>query len=74
MPAAGVDIKIVQETLGHRSLAFTRDTYTGVYLEVAAAAAEATAALFAAQPVAPMPPSPSRRRSSRPAGQEPVRA
>ncbi|MFI6180567.1 tyrosine-type recombinase/integrase [Nonomuraea sp. NPDC051191] len=28
MLAAGVDIKIVQETLGHKTPAFTRDTYT----------------------------------------------
>ncbi|MEV0623525.1 tyrosine-type recombinase/integrase [Nonomuraea sp. NPDC050404] len=47
MLAAGVDIKIVQETLGHTSSAFTRDTYTSVYPEAAAAAAEATAALLA---------------------------
>ncbi|SEH02425.1 Site-specific recombinase XerD [Nonomuraea solani] len=51
MLAAGVDIKIVQETLGHKSSAFTRDTYTSVYPEAAAAAAEATAALLAAQPL-----------------------
>ncbi|MEV6037560.1 tyrosine-type recombinase/integrase [Nonomuraea sp. NPDC052116] len=35
MPAAGVDLKIVQETLGHVSSTFTRDTYTSVYPEVA---------------------------------------
>ncbi|MEV0621708.1 tyrosine-type recombinase/integrase [Nonomuraea sp. NPDC050404] len=51
MLAAGVDIKIVQETLGHKSSAFTRDTYTSVYPEAAAAAAEATAALLAVQPL-----------------------
>jgi site-specific recombinase XerD len=28
MLAAGLDIKIVQETLGHVSSTFTRDTYT----------------------------------------------
>ncbi|MER6009022.1 tyrosine-type recombinase/integrase [Nonomuraea angiospora] len=65
MLAAGVDIKIVQETLGHTSSAFTRDTYTSVYPEAAAAAAEATAALLAAQP--PVPPSASPgRRTARP--------
>ncbi|WP_344944090.1 tyrosine-type recombinase/integrase [Sphaerisporangium flaviroseum] len=45
MLAAGVDVKIVQETLGHTSSSFTRDTYTSVYPEVAKAAAEKTAAL-----------------------------
>ncbi|WP_407941416.1 hypothetical protein [Nonomuraea cypriaca] len=45
MLAAGVDLKVVQETLGHVSSAFTRDTYTSVYPEVARAAAESTAAL-----------------------------
>ncbi|GAB1824297.1 hypothetical protein HerbRD11066_74610 [Herbidospora sp. RD11066] len=37
MLAAGVEMKIVQETLGHVSSTFTRDTYTSVYPEVAAA-------------------------------------
>ncbi|GII96292.1 tyrosine-type recombinase/integrase [Sinosporangium siamense] len=46
MLAAGVELKVVQETLGHLSSAFTRDTYTSVYPQVAAAAAEATAALI----------------------------
>ncbi|NBF00553.1 site-specific integrase [Nonomuraea sp. KC401] len=54
MLAAGVDIKIVQETLGHTSSSFTRDTYTSVYPEAAAAAAEATAALLSAS--SPVPP------------------
>jgi site-specific recombinase XerD len=45
MLAAGVDMKIVSETLGHSSLGITADTYTSVYPEVAAAATEATAAL-----------------------------
>ena len=46
MLAAGVDLKIVQETLGHVSSTFTRDTYTSVYPEVAKAAAESTAAMI----------------------------
>ncbi|MGW4411384.1 tyrosine-type recombinase/integrase [Nonomuraea sp. NPDC004702] len=46
MLAAGVDLKVVQETLGHVSSTFTRDTYTSVYPEVARAAAESTAALI----------------------------
>ncbi|MDF5758807.1 tyrosine-type recombinase/integrase [Spongiactinospora sp. TRM90649] len=45
MLAAGVELKVVQETLGHVSSTFTRDTYTSVFPEVAAAAAESTAAL-----------------------------
>ncbi len=44
--AAGVDIKIVQETLGHSSRAITSDTYTSVLPEVARAAAETTAAMI----------------------------
>ncbi|GIH45456.1 Phage integrase family protein [Microbispora rosea] len=40
MLAAGVDLKVVQETLGHVSSTFTRDTYTSVYPEVARAAAD----------------------------------
>ncbi|MEU6731253.1 tyrosine-type recombinase/integrase [Nonomuraea wenchangensis] len=51
MLAAGVDLKIVQETLGHVSSTFTRDTYTSVYPEVARAAAESTAALVSASSV-----------------------
>ena len=39
--AAGVDIKVVSETLGHSKSSFTRDTYTSVIPEVAQAAAEA---------------------------------
>ncbi|MFI6842844.1 tyrosine-type recombinase/integrase [Nonomuraea africana] len=30
MLAAGVEIKVVQETLGHTSSAFTADTYPGL--------------------------------------------
>lgn len=43
--AAGVDIKIVQEMLGHRTSSFTRDVYTSVVPESATAAAEAVAAI-----------------------------
>jgi integrase len=46
MLAAGVEMKVVQETLGHTSSAFTADTYTTVYPQVAMAAAEKTAALL----------------------------
>ncbi|MGP3960022.1 site-specific integrase [Nonomuraea sp. 3N208] len=50
MLAAGVDLRVVQETLGHVSSTFTRDTYTSVYPEVARAAAESTAALIEPRP------------------------
>jgi integrase len=50
MLAADVDIKIVQETLGHVTSAYTRDTYTSVYPELAKAAAENTAALVRVYP------------------------
>lgn len=43
MLAAGVSMKVVQETLGHSNIALTANTYTSVYPEVATAAAEATA-------------------------------
>jgi hypothetical protein len=45
MLAARVDLKVVQETLGHSSITLTSDTYTSVYPAVAAAAADAAAAL-----------------------------
>jgi integrase len=41
--AAHVDMKVVQDMLGHASLAFTADTYAAVLPEVAHAAAAATA-------------------------------
>jgi len=41
--AAGVDMKVVQDMLGHSCLAITADTYTSVLPEVARAAAEAIA-------------------------------
>jgi len=44
--AAGVDMKVVSATLGHAKYSFTADTYTSVMPEVAAAAAEATAAII----------------------------
>ena len=52
MLAAGIDIKIVQHTLGHVTSAFTRDTYTSVYPQLAKEAAEDTAALVAPDTVA----------------------
>jgi site-specific recombinase XerD len=44
--AAGLDIKLVQEMLGHSTSTLTRDVYTSVLPEVARAAAEATAAMI----------------------------
>jgi hypothetical protein len=40
-----VDIKIVQEMLGHSTSSVTRDVYTSVVPEIATAAAEAVAAI-----------------------------
>jgi integrase len=48
--AAGVDIKIMQDMLGHSSRAITSDTYTTVLPDVARAAAQAAAALMPAVP------------------------
>lgn len=45
MLAAGVDMKVVQETLGHSMMSLTADTYTSVYPVVAAEAAAAAAAM-----------------------------
>jgi integrase len=42
--AAGVELKVVQEMLGHGSIVVTADTYTSVLPEVAHRAAEKTAA------------------------------
>jgi integrase len=44
--AAKVDVKIVQERLGHSTSKLTRDTYTTVLDEVARSAAEAVAAMI----------------------------
>ena len=44
--AAWLDIKLVQERLGHSSSTLTRDVYTSVLPEIARAAAEATAAMI----------------------------
>jgi integrase len=46
MLTAGVPAKVVQETLGHSTVGLTLDTYTSVFTEIAAEAAEATAALI----------------------------
>jgi integrase len=66
MLAAGVEVKVVQETLGHVSSTFTRDTYTSVYPEVARAAAESTAALLASpSSTMPSPSGPSSHHSDK---------
>ena len=45
MITAGVDMKVIQETLGHANIGLTANTYTSIFPEVATAAAEATAAV-----------------------------
>jgi integrase len=45
MLAARIDMKVIQETLGHSALSTTSDVYTSVLPEVAQAAAEAVAAI-----------------------------
>ncbi|MFI9846938.1 hypothetical protein ACIHFD_58675 [Nonomuraea sp. NPDC051941] len=44
-----VEMKVVQETLGHTSSSFTTDTYASVLPEVAMTAAEKTASLLLAE-------------------------
>lgn len=46
MLAAGADLKVVQDLLGHASIVLTADTYTSVLPELARDAAEATAELI----------------------------
>jgi site-specific recombinase XerD len=46
--AAGTDLKVIQETLGHSSIVLTCDTYTSVLPEIAHRSAEATARLVLA--------------------------
>jgi site-specific recombinase XerD len=43
--ASGVDLRAVQEMLGHSSIVLTADTYTSVLPDVAQAAAEEVASL-----------------------------
>jgi integrase len=44
--AAGTDLKVVQDQLGHSTITLTADTYTSVLPETARTAAEHTAALL----------------------------
>lgn len=50
MLAAGNDMKVIQETLGHSQLQTTSDLYTSVLPELARAAAESTAAILPRAP------------------------
>jgi hypothetical protein len=45
MLAAGTDLKVVQDTLGHSSIVLTADTYTSVLPDLAHQSAADTAAL-----------------------------
>jgi hypothetical protein len=44
--AAGVELKVVQDMMGHASIVLTADTYTSVLPEVARTAAEQVASLI----------------------------
>ena len=55
MLAAGVPMKVGQETLGHSCSTITADTYSSVYPTVAGEAAEAAAALVLGQPSPGLP-------------------
>jgi integrase len=63
--AAGVELRVVQEMLGHSSIVLTADTYTSVLPEVAHTAAEKTAAYLLQ--TAGVVPGTSRRRGRTPA-------
>ncbi len=63
--AAGVQLKVVQEMLGHSSIVLTADTYTSVLPEVAHTAAEKTAAYLLR--AAGVVPGTTRRRGRAPA-------
>jgi hypothetical protein len=63
--AAGVELRVVQEMLGHSSIVLTADTYTSVLPEVAHTAAEKTAAYLLQ--AAGVVPGSTRRRGRAPA-------
>ncbi|MCW2932361.1 MAG: integrase family protein [Actinomycetia bacterium] len=62
--AAGTDLKVVQDQLGHSTVVLTADTYTSVLPETARAAAERTAAFLfpARRPATRRKPAPRRAR------------
>jgi integrase len=65
--SAGVDVRVVQEMLGHSSSTLTRDTYTSVVDEVKHHAAGAVARVFLAAGLQQPPPgTPTTRRDPRP--------
>jgi hypothetical protein len=64
--AAGVELKVVQEMLGHSSIVLTADTYTSVLPEVAHTAAEKTA-VYLLQAAGVVPGTTRRRRRRAPA-------
>ena len=51
--ASGVEMKVVQDILGHSSITITSDTYTSVLPQVARSAAEATAGMMPRAPRTP---------------------
>ena len=51
--ASGVEMKVVQDMLGHSSITITSDTYTSVLPQVARSAAEATAGMVPRAPRTP---------------------
>ena len=51
--ASGVEMKVVQDMLGHSSITITSDTYTSVLPQVARSAAEATAGMMPPAPRTP---------------------
>lgn len=70
MLAAGADLKIVQELLGHSTIAVTADTYTHVLPELAHDTAEAAAAIVPATTDPPAHPPPEHN----PPGESPAAA
>ena len=66
--AAGADLKVVQDQLGHSTITLTADTYTSVLPETARTAAEHTATLlFPARHPSSRRPAPRRLPRSLPA-------
>jgi integrase len=66
--AAGADLKVVQDQLGHSTITLTADTYTSVLPETARTAAERTAALlFPARQPSSRRPAPKRAHRRLPA-------